>query len=537
MNRNFVSRKLSQAEGGKGTESIACLAKESLHELIEVWNANTFWGILQRWVIDLPTFQYTANLNREKASISFPLFNYVSALPCASAWCLAIPQVPLPLPRWLPSRQAGRTKRVLALWARGPPGAGPGGAGLCEGLAVRAAQLPLPWGHGRGTGEALNGTCPRQSHRSLNPGPWHLGTRAHLPVRGSLYLWLLWTPTGQRAQKDGTRPSPAPAPPGKGHPTGSPLCRPGPGPQHGGRPGPALRARGVCGGAGGGGAAPQSRAAEPLPAAINSARPNMSRPPQRLQRWRDSPCPPAASPARSAVRGLREPRGAPGGRGGGLRGGPGSSGRRAGAARHPRPRGTSALRVQGSGAESRLVPVCSFSLFFQTALSRAGRVPPASRSRAGRLGSLPASPPFPLPPVGRVARGGGWRCLEAQPPAPRTLPVPGLPGTGLLASLSISAAPQPRLWNPGCRVRVGRASLGCGSRWSRGTHRCLHEWHPRWASLFGHTRRCSCRSLPQVFSSAADVAVDRVDRLYGGVNRAGLCPLSWLLGDFWEESS
>lgn len=36
INRNFVSRTLSQAEGGKGTEFIACLAKQSLHELIEV---------------------------------------------------------------------------------------------------------------------------------------------------------------------------------------------------------------------------------------------------------------------------------------------------------------------------------------------------------------------------------------------------------------------------------------------------------------------------------------------------------------------
>lgn len=35
ININFVSRKLSQAEGGKGTESTACLAKPSLHELIE----------------------------------------------------------------------------------------------------------------------------------------------------------------------------------------------------------------------------------------------------------------------------------------------------------------------------------------------------------------------------------------------------------------------------------------------------------------------------------------------------------------------
>lgn len=33
INRNFVSRKLSQAEGA---ESIACLAKQSLWELIEV---------------------------------------------------------------------------------------------------------------------------------------------------------------------------------------------------------------------------------------------------------------------------------------------------------------------------------------------------------------------------------------------------------------------------------------------------------------------------------------------------------------------
>lgn len=36
INRNFVSRKLSQAEGGKGAESIACLAKQSLWELIEL---------------------------------------------------------------------------------------------------------------------------------------------------------------------------------------------------------------------------------------------------------------------------------------------------------------------------------------------------------------------------------------------------------------------------------------------------------------------------------------------------------------------
>lgn len=36
INRNFVSRKLSPAEGEKGTEFIACLAQQSLHELIEV---------------------------------------------------------------------------------------------------------------------------------------------------------------------------------------------------------------------------------------------------------------------------------------------------------------------------------------------------------------------------------------------------------------------------------------------------------------------------------------------------------------------
>lgn len=90
----------------------------------------------------------------------------------------------------------------------------------------------------------------------------------------------------------------------------------------------------MCGGAGGGGAAPQSRAA-PLPAAINS------RPAQHVPAAAAAAAPrdPPRPPARSAVRGLWEPRGLRAGRGPGLWGGQGSSGRRAGAARHLRPRG------------------------------------------------------------------------------------------------------------------------------------------------------------------------------------------------------
>lgn len=45
INRSFVSRKLSQAEKEKEAESIACLAKQSLRELIEVRSTNAFWGI------------------------------------------------------------------------------------------------------------------------------------------------------------------------------------------------------------------------------------------------------------------------------------------------------------------------------------------------------------------------------------------------------------------------------------------------------------------------------------------------------------
>lgn len=39
------------------------------------------------------------------------------------------------------------------------------------------------------------------------------------------------------------------------------------------------------------------------------------------------------------------------------------------------------------------------------------------------------------------------------------------------------------------------------------------------------------------FSSAANVEVDRVVGLYGGVSQADLCPLSWLFGAFWKEST
>lgn len=46
INGSFVSRKLSQADREKEAESIACLAKLSLCELIEVRCTNAFWGIM-----------------------------------------------------------------------------------------------------------------------------------------------------------------------------------------------------------------------------------------------------------------------------------------------------------------------------------------------------------------------------------------------------------------------------------------------------------------------------------------------------------
>ncbi|XP_051643824.1 collagen alpha-1(I) chain-like [Manacus candei] len=229
--------------------------------------------------------------------------------------------------------------------------------------------------------------------------------------------------------------------------------------------------------------------------------------------------------------GLRCPE--PAGRGG-LWGGRGPGGRRARAARLPRPRGTSALRVQGSGAESRFVPVCSFSLFFQTALSWAGRVPPTSRSRAGRLGSLPASPRFPRGWV--RARGAGGGGLRAQPPAPPgssdrasaraeevARGILGHPCCGTATAVEFRLAWQGGKSHPGAVAHAGTlaytAARTCG----------IHAGHD---FIWSHTHAgvCVAAFLSQVLSSAANVEVDLVGWLSGRVNKAGLCPPSWLWG-------
>jgi len=116
FNRSFVSRKRCQAEREKEAESIACLAKQSLRELIEVRSTNAFWGIMSRGVIDLPAPWHTANLKREKASTSFPLFNYVSTPPCVSLpAALPFPKLRYRSPAGCYQgrrRQVRRTKRV-----------------------------------------------------------------------------------------------------------------------------------------------------------------------------------------------------------------------------------------------------------------------------------------------------------------------------------------------------------------------------------------------------------------------------------------
>lgn len=266
-----------------------------------------------------------------------------------------------------------------------------------------------------------------------------------------------------------------PAPPGKDQPTGKPRSagRAGPGPPAGGRdpgrrgrrgghppppplpppgpadsarPPPALRGRGLRGG--GGGAAPQSRAA-PLPAAINS------RPAQHVPAAAAAGAPAgAAVPSRRVARpergkgagggrgfAARVPAGRSGAEGVSVRGGQGprGGGGRAGAgavARHPpaprgeRPAGTrvgaaggaasAAAPAPARGAESRFAPVSSFSLFFQTALSRAGTRSsclPKPSSRGWDPSLLP--PRFPaFPGVGRVPGTEDGVGLRTQPPAP-----------------------------------------------------------------------------------------------------------------------
>lgn len=161
----------------------------------------------------------------------------------------------------------------------------------------------------------------------------------------------------------------------------------------------------MCGGAGGGGAAPQSRAA-PLPAAINS-RPAQHVPAAAAAAAPAGPAVPSRRLARtrSAVRGLREPRWAPGGAG---RGSPGRAGLqrppRWGGSAPPAPRDE---RPAGTRVGSRVSPrACLLFLSFLPDCSVLGRtrssclpkpcwqagIPPCfpSHSRFPRVGRVPA---------------------------------------------------------------------------------------------------------------------------------------------------
>lgn len=113
------------------------------------------------------------------------------------------------------------------------------------------------------------------------------------------------------------------------------------------------------------------------------------------------------------------------------------------------------------GAESRFVPVVSFSLFLQTALSRAG-----TRSSCFLKPCWQGWDPSLLSrfPWGWVhARDGGW-CwpLDAAPGSSRqarpSLPAP--PGRCLVASVFVPAMVEQGCEIPAWCDRVGRALLG-----------------------------------------------------------------------------